>query len=357
MLYLITGPNGGGKTLRSIVKMHELRAQGLNVYAHGYHGLKLGWVDQTLDPRDWKQMPPGSVMFVDEAQKVWRTRRGNKEPPQELYDMEEHRYQGIDIYLISQDPSYLDSHIKGLVHKHWHCIPHGNKCSRVFEFNECQDNTKSMIKRANAQFTVWDHPVKHYDDYESAMVHLDKPKIPWRQRLGKPMLYGGILGCAVIMYLLIWGPTPKASASEGGGVPAAQRASSLFGNGVGIAAAAPVTPEGWLAAHSPLVPAFPVSAPVYAGRSVQDYPRPYCMASGVNGSESCTCLTQQGTKYDMDLFECVRLAHDGPAFDPYLPKAEASGTAIAPLASDKASMGSSAVPPAGDITLDGLGAL
>lgn len=314
MLYLITGPNGGGKSLKSIELMHELHAKGINIFAFGYHDLKVPFADESLHPRDWKDMPPGSAMFVDEAQKVWRTRRGNREPPPELMEMEEHRYEGVDLYLISQDPSYIDSHIKGLVHKHWHCIPYGNKSSRVFCFSECQDNPQNMTKRAHAEFTVWAHPAKYYGCYTSAKFHMDKPKVPWRHHL--PKLYK--IAAALVLVWAVWAwfqPVESEELPEGAIAAEPSRGLGFFGGMGGNAP--PQTKEEWIALHTPLDARFPVSAPIYHGQGVQDYPRPVCMASGFDGADSCTCLTQQGTRFEMDGIECRRMARFGPAFDPY----------------------------------------
>lgn len=315
MLYLITGPNGGGKSMKSLDLMHELHAQGVNIFAHGYHKLKVPFADESLHPRDWKDMPPGSAMFVDEAQKVWRARRGNREPPPELMDMEEHRYEGVDIYLISQDPTFIDSHIKGLVSKHWHCIPYGDKAARVFCFSECQDNPQGMTKRAHAEFTVWNYPTKYFGMYESAKHHMPKPKIPWRHRL--PKLFKIAAAC-----ILAWAGWAFFQPVESDAEPAPGTVAESSGERAGLFGrvgrnAAPRTPEEWVNMHKPLDPRFPVSAPVYAGQGVVDYPRPVCMASGIDGADSCTCLTQQGTRFDMDGIECRKMARNGPAFDPY----------------------------------------
>lgn len=318
MLYLITGPNGGGKSLRSIQLMHELHAKGIQIFAWGYHGLKLDWVDQTLNPRDWQDMPPGSAMFVDEAQKLWRTRRGSKEPPPELMEMEEHRYQGVDLYLISQDPGYIDSHIKGLVSKHWHCIPYGNACSRVFEFNECQDNPQNMTKRAHAGFEVWKHPKKYYQCYESAMFHMAKPKIPWRHRLPKLMLYGaGLLFLGIVALLATdWQPS-FLSFGKAQAATTTARGSEAGAGFFGLRAAGrrrPATVEEYAAELAPRIPEMPYSAPIFDDRKAKADPRLFCMST----RDTCTCMTEQGTRYQLENQRCRYLARWGAPYNPFL---------------------------------------
>lgn len=311
MLYLITGPNGGGKSLFAIQRMHKLHKQGVNVYAWNFHGLKLPWVHQHLDPHDWEEMPPNSVMFVDEAQKVWRTRRGNAAPPVELQAMEEHRKQGVDIYLISQDPSYLDSHVKGLVSQHYHYIPYGQSKSRVFTFNEAQDNPKGIAKRANAEFAVVDHPKQHYNDYESAMVHMKKPPIPWRHRLPKFLLWGGAVAVAVLVAYLIFGPSEVKS--HGASPAQGPVVASLFGSRSSPAVFVARTPAEYVERFTPRVPLLPYSAPAYDARPVVAEPQLACMSS----ASSCSCVTEQGTRYVIPEAQCRALARWGPPYNPF----------------------------------------
>lgn len=329
MLYLITGPNGGGKSLKSIELMHKLHAQGVQIFAFGYHDLKLDFVDETLDPRDWKLMPPGSAMFVDEAQKAWRARRGNREVPPELQEMEEHRYEGIDIYLITQDPSFLDNHIKGLVSKHWHCVPYGQDSSRVFEFNECQDNTKSIQKRANAEFKVWQHPKKYYGVYTSAKHHMQKPKIPWKHRIPRlSFIAAGVIAVLCICALVFdWGPDTKAKPAA---VAEERAGSSLFGGVLGRKGA-PMTEEQYLFNLQPRFPEIPWSAPAYDHRQVQSSPQVFCIEGGEgldgNGEwkrTSVTCLTEQGTSYRLPPAQALNNARNGPAYNPFKPPASAN---------------------------------
>ena len=74
MLHLITGQNGAGKSLRAIELMYKRHGEGMEVYAFGFRGLKVPFVKQFADPRKWRDLPSNAVLFVDEAQQVWRTR-------------------------------------------------------------------------------------------------------------------------------------------------------------------------------------------------------------------------------------------------------------------------------------------
>lgn len=53
------------------------------------------------------------------------------------------------------------------------------------------------------------------------------------------------------------------------------------------------------------------------GREVKSEPRLYCMASGEGIDQTCTCLTEQGTKWQIRIDQCVQMARWGPAYNPY----------------------------------------
>lgn len=70
--------------------------------------------------------------------------------------------------------------------------------------------------------------------------------------------------------------------------------------------------------------AIPWTAPAFDDRRVTADPRLYCLSSmqveDANGhwqDFTCTCLTEQGTVYEITQGECRTLARQGPVFNPY----------------------------------------
>ncbi|MGE8288531.1 MAG: zonular occludens toxin domain-containing protein [Stenotrophomonas sp.] len=315
MLYLITGQNGAGKSLRAIWKMYQLHGQGMEVYAYGFRGLRAPFVKPFEDPRKWETLPPNSALFIDEAQNVWRTRSGGRPVPPEILALETHRHQGIDLYLITQSPMYLDSHIRPLIKDHEHLVSFDSKSARVFRFSECQEDVKSSKLRSNAEFAVWQYPTQHYADYDSADVHTKKRAAPWRHRIGKALIGLAILlilGSVVWLFLPSGDPKAKAPAA------AASASSSLLGGfATGPAKRGYAHAQEYVQAHMPRVAELPWSMPAMDERGVQAQPEVYCMSSGEGRGRSCTCLTEQGTRYRLDLARCERIARYGPAYNPY----------------------------------------
>jgi hypothetical protein len=80
----------------------------------------------------------------------------------------------------------------------------------------------------------------------------------------------------------------------------------------------PVTAEEYALRFSPRIEGQPWTAPAYDHLNVPEQPpRVYCMSSGVDGSDSCTCITDQGTRYLMPLARCRLIARHGQ-YEPFI---------------------------------------
>ncbi|WP_309261186.1 hypothetical protein [Lysobacter arvi] len=89
--------------------------------------------------------------------------------------------------------------------------------------------------------------------------------------------------------------------------------------------------------HLPRFPSMPWTAPIFDDRQVTADPQLVCAAAGagedVNGNwreASCTCLTEQGTTYDIPQGECMALARKGPRYNPYKVVTAAGGVGGVP---------------------------
>ena len=85
--------------------------------------------------------------------------------------------------------------------------------------------------------------------------------------------------------------------------------------------------------HLPRFASMPWSAPVFDDRSPTVDPQLYCMSSsggldalGDYREPSCTCLTEQGTAYDISDGECRRVARLGMPYNPYRERRESRGS-------------------------------
>lgn len=317
MIHLLTGLPGSGKSLRTVHYIDAFLKEGRPVYACGVDGLSMPGVIPLDDPNRWQDLPDGAVIVVDEAQKLWPSRRG-AEPIPPVRALSEHRHQGKDFVLVTQHPAMLDSYVRRLVGRHEHLVrKFGLPAAQIYSWNEAQDDPSSTTSRDLAEESLWTYPKHLFGFYKSATMHTVKRRVP------KALIV--ILASAILIPVLAWlayssitswsqepeAPTPPLQAGTVGlpTVPA------LGGGG----ADAPSSHE-YVRAHTPRIHGVPWSAPIYDRFEVQDYPRPHCIIVGDQRIEriTCRCYTQQVTPMEMPDAMCIAIARFG-AWDPRRP--------------------------------------
>lgn len=325
-LWLITGLPGSGKTLRVTTIIEDAIADGRPVYVCNLNGIDIPGVIPWEDPHAWRDLPPNALLVVDEAQRFFRARRGNVEPPESITAMETIRHDGVWIVLTTQQPTYLDKHIRGLVVKHIHHVRNfGHESANVFEFRECYDDVQSPSLRDQAQFSVWLFPKKNYGKYKSAEVHTVKRGLP------KKVLIGIVCGVAALG-IGAWSVSRmfginETFAADPKATQAAPAAGSLSpGGGQRVVDERPMTPAEFAQRFLPRFPTMPMSAPAFDELQVAARPQYLCMSSeagrdadGKWREASVTCLSEQGTRVYLDEVTARDMARNGPAYNPYKP--------------------------------------
>lgn len=343
---LITGLPGSGKSLRLAKFIKEATDRGEVVFACNLNGLKLPHVPFE-DPREWRDIPAGSVLVVDEAQQFFRTRRGG-DAPEYLTAMETIRHEGVRLVLATQQPDYLDSHLRGLVGMHEHLLRvNGKQASKIWRHNEVMDNVRSERARSRYDSETWTFPQELFDAYESAQVHTVKPVMSARFKRG--LVFAGLAAVVGVFVALRFtdilgglGGNDEAVAAPvvadrapGAVAPAQGRPAAE----AGLTAVEKHSPEAvteYLANLQPRSPSLPWSAPIYDGRQAVAQPRVFCIASGegYNGrgewkEASYHCQTEQGTRVVMDERQARGIARWGEPYNPFKqPPAESYGTRI-----------------------------
>ena len=212
-IILITGANGHGKGQFIIKKILEIQDENDKLEKQGkprrpifanIHGVNspnvkplkdvqplpenpyifFGKQDNPDDPPpDNYFVPPiGSIFIYDEAQKIdWiQQKAGALSTDKRVKSLEEHRHAGLDIYLLTQSPNYIHSHIQGLVSPHYYLErPLGMPMTNVFMFNKFQARPElsSVKKKADDHQTM---PIgkKLGAYYQSSAEHNMKSTIP-----------------------------------------------------------------------------------------------------------------------------------------------------------------------------------
>ena len=298
--HLHTGFQGGGKTLYTIVTVEKLRqATDRRVYYSGINELNLpGWEQfggpstnpdrpWDTDPSEWFKLPDGSIIVIDEAQRLFRARSLGSAVPPYVAAMETLRHRGLELFLITQDPTLLDSNVRKLCGDHVHLMrKFGMAASTGHRFVGVRDTVAKSRKdsmRFNFRF-----PKKAYSWYKSAEVHTVKKVLPVKQIAVLVGIIGvfGFLGYR----MSLWGKPVEVASSK--------PSTGLTGLDALPGQAKPAQPKGFdLASYQPRVEGLPYTAPRYDGLTEPKRVPVVvgCVLVGVP-ARSGWCFTQQGSK-------------------------------------------------------------
>lgn len=201
MITIITGTPGSGKTLKAVEMILALQKEGRRVYAD-INGLNIQGVE--LSPDDWRDTPEGSVVVYDEAQdkelllgqpvKIFASTGQTGPSHYEIVRaMEKHRHTGHDLIFITQDPTFLHSHIRKLTGKHFHVFrAMGLKAATVYGWDRAVSNPNDYHEQKKADVQRWSYPSDLFKHYKSATVHTHKFRLP------KKLLYLSLAAAAFI---------------------------------------------------------------------------------------------------------------------------------------------------------------
>lgn len=321
---LVTGLPGNGKTLYTISTVRAwAQAENRQVYYHGIPELTLDWV-QLDDPKEWAKCPPGSIVVLDEAQKIFRNRSMGAQPPQYVADLETHRHLGIDLVFITQHPALIDPSVRRLADRHEHLVRiNGFQASTVHLWPSVKDNCDKSPARRDSEKKRWNFDKSIYSLYKSAELHTVKASVPGRVKL---LAVLAVLLAAMVWYFVSF-IQKKTTAVEpsvaAAAAPAAQTGQSPAGGFHSEAMATPgpavdpvVDAENYVFQETPRVTGLPYTAPKYDTITVPTRaPVPaMCIQIGSVDSEriDCRCYTQQATRIvDMEKNMCLEFARQG----------------------------------------------
>ncbi|MEN5370361.1 zonular occludens toxin domain-containing protein [Luteimonas sp. TWI406] len=325
---LITAVPGSGKTLRAVWYAREAVKLDETVFWSNINGMAVVGTFEFADPTRWEELPAGSVLIVDEAQKFFRAGVGSgANLPSYIAAMEEIRHRGIRLILLTQHPALIHANIRALVGFHEHLVrENGKESAIVYTRSKVIDNVRSDKALAAEDHHSWAFPKDCYELYKSAEVHTFKRTIPRKYIRAAIMA----LAAAAIFGLCVWKVQSNIAGPDGGqgAAPAAQAASpppsgwggpQSLNNGPRWASATDYAQD-----HLPRFGTMPWTAPIYDDRPRTTDPQVYCMSSSggidANGKRkgpSCGCLTEQGTRYELGPAECRTVARDGMPYNPY----------------------------------------
>ncbi|MFK3847851.1 MULTISPECIES: zonular occludens toxin domain-containing protein [Bacteria] len=349
MMYLISGQPGNGKSLRALYMMEQAylenqqavkegKAQPRRFYTN-MAGATLDenpdafpWVEKIPEHNDWTKLPDGAYVLYDEAHSDGKTpglerygylfpstgKPGESDDPR-IRAMSTHRHRGVDLVFVTQWPSKIHHQVRTLIGSHTHMNrAFGMQRAGVLTWSRVQSDPYDEKMREKAEEEIWAYPKHLYKRYKSSTMHTasHKFKVPARVWQG--------LSVFVFLVLALWGiyafvikpqqykgkETMEGEGAKAGGV-------ALAPLGAGSPPAAPRSREEYVDLHKPRVEFQPWSAPAYDDRRPVAKPELYCMSSGTDVDRTCSCITEQGTKYRLPMDMCIAIALQGPQYNPY----------------------------------------
>lgn len=320
-IQLLTGLPGHGKTLRMVSMIQDAAEKGDRpIYVAGLEGLVDGPWTTIDDPTKWRDLPDGSLIFVDEAWKWFghlHDARGAK-TPKHVLDLAEHRHHGMDFVWTTQSPAQIYPFARTLIAEHTHVVRKLNSSAcELYNWSELQEDVKSTTSRQRAAVTYWMHPKKLFGMYKSASLHTMKVRIP-RMVWALPVV---ALAFAACVWSFVNWQRGKTQAPQS----AAGLQSSALPTTTAAAFALPSSQQAQRAGNTlrqtdtlaylrPRLPAMPWTAPAYDDAKFADPPRIACVSTPV----TCTCYAYgnaQLVKWRTDEELCRIIAREG-IYDP-----------------------------------------
>lgn len=322
-MILVTGQPGHGKTAWAIDHAFNLKKEGREIYASGikdfdYERAGFHFLDS---PERWQDLPDGSVVLLDECYTVFPNRNPGAKVPDHVEAMARHRHRGFDFILIAQQGLQLDPFLRGLYEQHVHVRQTSvlRSKTKLKRWNQYQGNVNGVCN----DVVDWLRPKYVFDYYTSTTKITTKRHLPMWLR----WLAIGVVFLIVILLALKWYFTGKIT--EQSSDHAAAHGSLLSASGRPLSSADSFAPKwsdtaSYAKAHLPRVSTMPWTSPIFDQRMPVSDPQIFCMSSSngvdANGDHtdgSCTCLTEQGTSYDLSDGECRRIARMGQVYNPY----------------------------------------
>jgi len=340
MLVIRTGKPGHGKTLNTIREVDQkAHAEGRVVYFHNINGLKPDQLQaqwfEFEDPEKWFELPNDSIIVVDEAQGWFGARDPRARPPEHITRFETMRHQGHEVHLVTQDPRYLDVHLRRLCNTHihyWRVFKSAQLLRFESEVVVEKVELKTSFKDADKKSLRLDK--RYFDAYTSSNAkHHFQAKIPTKFILAICVL----IGAGILVYRAYERyDTEKVALEAASSAPAGSMVDQVrdtVGAFIRPSAdseqAAPLTVEQYLGKRVPRVQDLPASAPVYDGLTApQTFPKPVCIATtdreliarnykrmqvgdSDEGLTGCRCNTQQGTRLEVSFGFCMSVVQNG----------------------------------------------
>lgn len=304
MITVITGVPGSGKTLYMLTWLKgKAERENRQVYYSGIAELKLPWIEH--DPTKWEELPAGSIIVIDECQRVFRPRANGSAVPSYIAAMETHRHKGVDIVLLTQHPMMVDQNIRRLCGQHFHVVRvWGTHAATVHEWASIKENADKS--RADSTKHAFKYPKDVFALYKSAELHTHKARIPGRVYVlaSVPVLLAFI---GYRLYSSIMARTEDPAVVQAAAPSSAKPATPALHDEARSRTG--MTPLQYAEQFQPRIAGLAYTAPAY-DQVTKPTRAPY-PAACVELKTRCQCYTQQGTKLQTEPDLCKSIVAGG----------------------------------------------
>ncbi|MCI4566352.1 zonular occludens toxin domain-containing protein [Lysobacter sp. CFH 32150] len=267
------------------------------------------------------RLPDGAVALVDEAYEhgMLPKRGPGMKVPHHVEQLAKHRHRGLDFIFVSQSPArQVDDFVHDLIEEHVHVR---RRFGTQFVHLRCFDKFERNPDKAHP---IWlkrvTLPKRPRGLYESTKLDTTQKRIPWyywaAAALAIAIPLGVFLVGSDVKRKLEGEGKPGVAVSDGAGATALTAKPG--------AVVAEITAQDVLQQVTPRIAGMPWSAPAWDERRVRSDPEIFCASSSpgfdANGDpqpDTCSCITEQGTDYELQLAVCRTIARHGPAYNPY----------------------------------------
>ena len=302
MLTCITGLPGSGKTalMVSMILEETKKENPRPIYVHGVPELTVPHI-ALVDPLDWMALPDGSLVVIDEVQRIWPTAPSGQKLHPSVEALQTHRHRGFDFIILSQGPQLIHTAVRAQIKRHIHLRDLGVMGRWWYEWPELSINVGSSWKNAVIK-KRYKLPKKIFDSYRSATIHT---KSTFTVPRAIYYLAAALVLFAVLAYFFYGRMKTKLEPNK----PTTQIQNST-GQPVQLGGSLPDERIDFI----PRVFGRPWTAPAYDSiRQVVAMPK---ITGAICVNDKCTCYDIQ-FKLDMTDKECRQWTIDRP-FNPYV---------------------------------------
>lgn len=329
MITLITGAPGAGKSAALVDMLLEF-GKGRAIYTNGIPDLKIPHLELERVENWMSDVPDGSIVVIDEVQRVWRPRGPGKKVPDDVAKLETHRHRGLDFYIVTQGPNLVDANVRALVGRHVHLRELGILGRWWYEWPECCDQCRTAWRSAPIK-KRYKLPKAVFGQYKSASMHIKPVRSIPRSVV---LAVVAVIGAAALSFYGYERIRAQVAPSAPAAVAQAPKAGVV--GGPAAQSAPPASPKvvDERTDFLPRVIDRPWTAPAYDDlRKVVAMP---AIAGGICKGDDCRCYDASAVRLDVSSDAC-REWIERPTFNPYQERAAA---ALAPVARQTTAAGS-----------------